>query len=407
MRTLFWIALSFAAALPARGESTHSLGHAFAAAWARQPVAQALAERERAARARRAAADAATPEPPSIELGSRSDRFNGDRGAIEYDLGLAVPLWLPGERSGSQALAEAEADALSGRGAALRLQLAGELRQAWWDWQLARNEQALAEARVAAARRLRDDVARRVTAGDLARADRHQADGALAMAQAQQAESTAGLDAARYRLQALSGLEAGESAPRPEPAVSETDAAVATRLDAHPRLRELAGRSAVSRRGLELARSRDRANPEITIATRRERGVAGEALAQTWALGLRIPFSAGPRQDARLAEANADLIEASLGAARERERIGQEIAAAHSRLAAARSQLLAADERARLAAESRGFFDKSFRLGESDLPTRLRIEQEAFEAGRQLNRARINEASSLSAYRQALGLLPE
>lgn len=407
MRTLFWIALSFAAALPARGESTHSLGHAFAAAWARQPVAQALAERERAARARRAAADAATPEPPSIELGSRSDRFNGDRGAIEYDLGLAVPLWLPGERSGSQALAEAEADALSGRVAALRLQLAGELRQAWWDWQLARNEQALAEARVAAARRLRDDVARRVTAGDLARADRHQADGALAMAQAQQAESTAGLDAARYRLQALSGLAAGESAPRPEPAVSETDAAVATRLDAHPRLRELAGRSAVSRRGLELARSRDRANPEITIATRRERGVAGEALAQTWALGLRIPFSAGPRQDARLAEANAELIEASLGAARERERIGQEIAAARSRLAAARSQLLAADERARLAAESRGFFDKSFRLGESDLPTRLRIEQEAFEAGRQLNRARINEASSLSAYRQALGLLPE
>jgi cobalt-zinc-cadmium efflux system outer membrane protein len=163
----------------------------------------------------------------------------------------------------------------------------------------------------------------------------------------------------------------------------------------------------VSRRGLELARSRDRANPEITIATRRERGVAGEALAQTWALGLRIPFSAGPRQDARLAEANAELIEASLGAARERERIGQEIAAARSRLAAARSQLLAADERARLAAESRGFFDKSFRLGESDLPTRLRIEQEAFEAGRQLNRARINEASSLSAYRQALGLLPE
>ena len=31
-------------------------------------------------------------------------------------------------------------------------------------------------------------------------------------------------------------------------------------------------------------------------------------------------------------------------------------------------------DRAQLARESRGFFDKSFRLGETDLPTRLRIE---------------------------------
>jgi cobalt-zinc-cadmium efflux system outer membrane protein len=41
------------------------------------------------------------------------------------------------------------------------------------------------------------------------------------------------------------------------------------------------------------------------------------------------------------------------------------------------------------------------------MPTRLRIELEAFEAERQASRARINLAQSQSAYRQALGLLPE
>jgi cobalt-zinc-cadmium efflux system outer membrane protein len=178
-------------------------------------------------------------------------------------------------------------------------------------------------------------------------------------------------------------------------------------LAAHPRLRELAGRGEVSRRELELARSRSRANPEITIATRRERGLAGEAMEQTWALGVRIPFSSGPRQQARLAEANAELIESRLSAEREGERLVQEVAAARSRLGAARIQLAAASERARLAGESREFFAKSFRLGESDLPTRLRIEQEAFAAASQAARARINLAASLSAYRQALGLLPE
>ena len=62
---------------------------------------------------------------------------------------------------------------------------------------------------------------------------------------------------------------------------------------------------------------------------------------------------------------------------------------------------------AQLARESRGFFDKSFRLGESDLPTRLRIEAEAADAERQAVRARIELAAAISAWRQALGLLPQ
>ncbi|MNW04181.1 hypothetical protein D3C71_2002340 [compost metagenome] len=67
----------------------------------------------------------------------------------------------------------------------------------------------------------------------------------------------------------------------------------------------------------------------------------------------------------------------------------------------------AAQRRAALAGESRGFFDKAFRLGESDLPTRLRIDLEAFEAERQAARSRLEVGAAISQLRQALGLLPE
>lgn len=405
MRACFRIAFLIAIAWPAHGETQQTLAGAFAAAWSRQPAAQALGERESAVRARQDAATALTAEPPSLELGGRSDRFNRDRGAEEYEVGLVLPLWLPGERSGSQALAAAEGSALAGRAAALRLQLAGELRQAWWELQLADNERQLADERLSAARRLRDDVARRVAAGDLARADQHQADGELAAATAAQAEAAAQFAAAGYRLQALTGQAPGKPSFRPETEVAAADESGL--LAAHPRLQEVDGRGAVAQQELALARSRSRANPEITIGTRRERGLAGEAMEQTWAIGLRIPFSSGARQQARLADANAELIESRVGGERERERLLQEAAVARSRLAAARIQLAAADERARLAGESREFFARSFRLGESDLPTRLRIEQEAHAAASQAARARINLAASLSAYRQALGLLPE
>lgn len=100
------------------------LAAAFAQAWARQPAALAEGERQRAVSAQSAAADRWTPAPGSLELGLRSDRFNRNQGASEVDVGVAIPLWLPGERNGAQALAAAAEGALAGRQAALRLQLA-------------------------------------------------------------------------------------------------------------------------------------------------------------------------------------------------------------------------------------------------------------------------------------------
>ena len=91
----------------------------------------------------------------------------------------------------------------------------------------------------------------------------------------------------------------------------------------------------------------------------------------------------------------------------ERARLAGERDSAKARTESARLQLAAAERRAQLARESRGFFDKSFRLGETDLPTRLRIEAEAAEADRQAARSRIELAAAISAWRQALGLLPQ
>jgi cobalt-zinc-cadmium efflux system outer membrane protein len=66
----------------------------------------------------------------------------------------------------------------------------------------------------------------------------------------------------------------------------------------------------------------------------------------------------------------------------------------------------AAERRAALARETRGFYDRAFRLGQADLPTRLRIELDAAEAERQAAQARIALAQALSSVRQALGLMP-
>ena len=265
---------------------------------------------------------------------------------------------------------------------------------------MAENESALAGERVNAARRLRDDVARRFAAGDLSRADLNQAEGALAQSQALQAETLAQQLTASYRLESLTGQPVDTANVQPEP----VPAGAATR---HPALQALQARLEVARRNVDLARAQTRANPEIALSTRRDRSATGEPVDQTWALALRIPFSSGPRQDARVATANAEAIELGIELEREQERMTRETAAVQLQLAAARQQLSAAEQRRRLALENRGFYEKSFRLGESDLPTRLRIESEAFEAERALGRTRIALALTISQLRQSLGLLPE
>jgi cobalt-zinc-cadmium efflux system outer membrane protein len=383
-----------------------SLRQAFDAAWSRQPEALALQARRDAARAKQTAAKAWTPEPAALEVSNRTDRLGNNQGARELEVGIAVPLWLPGERGHSAALADAEGAAIESRAGAAQLRVAAAVRDAWWQWQRARIEVGTARAQLDSTRLIAADVARRTKAGDLARADQHQAEGAVAGGEAAVAQAEAALAAARQHLRALAGAApawsgADDSLAEPDPGAAATD------TEAHAALQELKDRAAVAQRSVELTATQSRANPELMLATTRDRGARGEASQQTITLGIRIPFGAGPRFDARSANARAEATEIQAQLALERERLAAEREAARVRVEASRTQLMATEKRAQLARESRGFFDKSFRLGETDLPTRLRIEAEAAEAERQAARTRIELAAAISAWRQALGLLPQ
>ncbi|MDP2004415.1 MAG: TolC family protein [Rubrivivax sp.] len=390
----------------ATAASPLSLRQAFDAAWARQPEAMALQARRDAARAQQSAAKAWTPEPAALELSNKTDRLGSNQGAREFEVGVAVPLWLPGERSSSAALADAEGAAIESRATAAQLRVAATVRDAWWQWQRAWIEVGTTRDQLENARLIAADVARRAKAGDLARADQHQADGAVASAEASVAQAEAGLAAARQHLRALAGAAPATSGSGGALAEPTPDAAAAE-LESHAALQELKARAAVAERTAALAATQSRANPELMLATTRDRGARGEASQQTITLGIRIPFGAGPRFDARSANARAEATEIQAHLALERERLTAEREAARVRVEASRKQLMAADRRAQLARESRGFFDKSFRLGETDLPTRLRIEAEAAEAERRAARTRIELAAAISAWRQALGLLPQ
>lgn len=373
----------------------------FERAWERQPEAQSAALRRESAQAARSGTASWTAEPAALELSTKTDRPGSNQGNREVELGVALPLWLPGERARKAALGDAEIKALESRRLAAQLQLAASVREAWWTLQRAQAELGLAQDRLQNAQRLAADVARRFQAGDMSRADQTQANGAVAQAEAAVAEATGARDVAQAALAVWSGgVELAEGA--------EPEAVPGAGLPAdHPAVADWQDQAEVARRAADLAAVQTRANPELTVAATRGREQAGERYLQSFTVGVRVPLGGGDRARAKEAAARADALDAEVRARVEQDRLAADVAAATARVKATQAQREAMARHAALARDTRGFIDQAFRLGEADWPTRLRVELEAVQAERQLARARIDAAAAVSTLRQAMGLLPQ
>lgn len=393
-------ALASLAALPLQAQT---LAQALDRAWSRAPQASAFAAREAEAQARAEVASGMLPLPPSVSLSTLTDKFGGDQGRQEWELELALPLWLPGQRSARAAEAQSIAAEVTARSRALRLQLAGELRDAWWALAAARAAVSFAERRETTAAALEFAVQRRVKAGDLARVDGNLAQGERLAAQADQLEASGALRTAEQVWRHLTGAAPPVTlAPEP-PAPAPTSNATP---DDHPALAAALAATRVAQAKLVVADATRRDAPELALRYYRERATYNDGQANAIGIKLTIPFSSGPRTrqeiagwQAEAAQADGELSQAKLRLALDAERAGLD-------LAAARRQIGLARERRELGADTLRLAEKSFVFGESGLPALLLARAAAYEAEALLARQQIAVDAAQSRLNQALGVLP-
>ncbi len=393
-RSLMFIVFTFV--LPAHAADT--LREAVERAWARQPAAQAQRTRGEEFTAKRDAAGAAFPEPPSFRIGNRNDRLNRNDGAREWEAEIALPLWLPGEQARQNSIANAEQDQYDTSLAATKLKVAGEVRDAYWQARLAENELILARRKAQEAAVLAADVERRVKAGDLARVEFNQAQGAERLARATLIETEIKAFKAQQAFAVLTNMTA-------LPAVEENIAA-APSLGDHSLLVSLQRVVVTAQAKLSQASQSLRNNPEIEFGVRRERNAFDDPYANSLQMRLRIPFATDARNKPRIAAANAELIEAQATYGVEHIRVAAEIEATRRELEQARIVAKLSEARFALAADTQRLLAKAFAMGELDLVTRLRAENEHFESELNFTRAKLDAARAISRLNQALGVLP-
>lgn len=386
------------ASAPAAPSGTVSLRAALDAAWPRAVAARETEGQRRRAEADRAVASSLWAAPPSLTLSHRDDRLQGHAGRRETEIGVAVPLWLPGQRTARAGTAEAAAVQAQAAEQVARLRLVGELREAGWLLAALQVELVQADTQAQSLKQLADDVERRVRAGDLARADALAAQAELLAAAAQQVDVQQRLQAARSRWAQLTGLTAAPDLT--------ADIATEAPATAHPELQFASQSTELARQRLELMRRSRRDAPELTVGVRQDTAGHAEPSQGSLVVGLRLPFGTDDRNRPLEAAALAELDVAQTHEQRLRERLDSDIAAARDAQRSAQAQLDAETARARLLRERATLIDKSFRAGETPLPDLLR----ALAAAAQADSAAARQTAALGLARarlqQALGLLP-
>lgn len=390
--------VGLALALPGTLARADGLAAELARALERHPEVASFAARDEGAAAQGELAAQWVAGAPSVSLANSNDRLGRDRGQEEWEAELALPLWLPGQQAARRAEAEAGRAEQAARRDALRLAVAGELREAWWALAEARAAAALAARRAVSAEALAADVLRRFLAGEASRLDANLARHERLAADAEAITARAAVQAGAQAWQRLTGGEP------PAELVAETAAEVVP--DEHPQLRAARAAARTARARSHVAAATRRDAPELAFRVRRERGEFGEAYANSLGVKLTIPFSSGPRVRQSDAATRAETLQAEAELALQTARLGQDVDRGRREFAAAEWRLALAAEQRTLTADNLRLAEKSYALGESDLVALLRARAAALEAEAQHERQMIARAAATSRLNQALGVLP-
>lgn len=386
--------------LVATASQAQTLGAALEQAWSRHPQAQVFAAHEAQAQARAELAAALTPAPAKMSLSNASDRLNQATGKDAWELEVALPLWLPGQKAAQGQEAQSNQSEVAARRAALRLQLAAEVREAWWALALARNALDSAKRREATATALQADVQRQLKAGELARAQANLADLERLAAEGETLEAQTSVAQAEQAYRTLTGADA------PAQLAEEAPASPPTAPSTHPQFMAAQAVAQMAQARLGVAQQTGRDAPALALRWVRDRGDANAAYADSVGIKLTVPFGSSARLRQESAAARAETLQADAEVVLVQQRLQLELDRAQREAKMVALQLTKAQVRVALTDDTLRLTEKSYALGETDLGSLLRARAAALDAQANLSRQTTARAASISRLNQSMGVMP-
>ncbi len=376
---------------------------------------RALIAQGGAVSSRYATANSLTPGSPYFS-GAQLNNVSGNlRNFNETEVEVGMPLWLPGQRDAYEKTVTTGVREIDERLALRRLEVAGLLRDAWWNAQRAARDASVARTRVAMAHEIGNDMTRRVELGDAAQSDALLAKNETLAAETELAQAEGAENVARVHYAALTG-------GTPPDGVLEIVRPMGD-IEDHPALRAPKAALARAESQAKLIEATPIDNPEFGLFGRSEHNnqysdLFSEPLnplaprvnqrtdSGTIGVRFRVPLPTPGRNEPRAAEAAAEMTRARADYERTKRFVVAEIKAARIALAAAQKAIKTADQRLAAANEQFELSRKSYALGETSAFDLYRVRQIQLEAQRMQATASVSVGAAISRLNQAQGYAP-
>jgi len=381
-------------------QAAPSLGQLIESALARQPGGERAESQRAVALALRRKAEQPLADAPRANVKYQTDLIGSDLGYREWEGGVELPLWLPGQADSFAREAAGHSRLSEALEAARRLEISGEVRERLWAAAIAYAEADQARAARDSAQSLFEDVQRRVAAGELPRSDRLLAEKEVLAREQSLTQALSRAAEASLRFSRYAGAQ-----PPADPA-AETPAREEGWSAQHPQLRlahwqvqrARAHRDRISRTAQE--------GPSLWLGGKTTRAVAGGDYDSSLGVEISLPLGAGAYRAPDLAEAEQLLTEALVEEAHSTLALEDAVSMARHELERTQTALQQTQRQRTLSDQSLALSRRAFELGETDLVRLLQAQQDALSARYEHQLSRLRHALAVARLNQALGVVP-
>jgi len=337
---------------------------------------------------------------PAVQWRYQTDALNNrntpaSASLRENEVGVELPLWRWGQRDAAQAEGEKAQTYAHQYRQWQAWQIAGEVRELFWQEQLQAWLVTQAEADVTAFKALESDIERKVKAGEVAPLERLIAENARRERELLLHEAETQHIDLQFRWRTLTGLGAlplhGEE----------------TQTDSSKPWPPLLTAQAWAERQQEVVRglkAQGSGAPKLLIGSRRER--AQNDVADSVGITITLPFAGQTHARAQHLPAQLQLAEAEDSVRREQRAATLAHHEAHHELNARTLALQQLSARLALAEQEIRLTRKAYQLGETSLQERLLGEQRYADIARQHGSARIARQWAIARFNQVQGVTP-
>lgn len=337
----------------------------------------------------------------ALSLDYADDHIADDRGFRQASAKLEFTVWNWGQRSAAQNLAEQAHDSALKQSAAVRLEVAGLVREALWDIALTENRLQQARYNAEISERLLDKVKKRVELGDLARSD-------LLLAESEHLQNRSLLMQAEaetmHSRKSYTSLTQTTHLPAE---YKEVLSPLQSISESHPMLEAANALVARKQAAIEWAKHTDTINqPKVNLSANSGRDQRGMSDSQSAGVGVVIPFGHSTYDAPEIAAAHLELNQALAQREHLQRQLEKNLHEAEHGLEVTREELKIAKQMQAIAEQHLKMNEISFNAGEINLLDLLKIQSRNLEAIRNAREQEVKLQRRIALYNQAVGVMP-